>query len=120
MSIFENDWIMRQIESMTDMLEKVLLHREKTEIIMEDEFQDPKVNDYFKEIQKLIKEEKYKDAITYLRNNFASNMDYLRVAVFCFDQLNALTEQELEKGKYSRQELYSDLEFITSQFGIHL
>lgn len=32
MSVFENDWIMRQIEGMTDMLGKVLLHREKSEI----------------------------------------------------------------------------------------
>lgn len=31
MSVFENDWIMRQIEGMTDMLGKVLLHREKSE-----------------------------------------------------------------------------------------
>ncbi len=36
MSVFENDWIMRQIEGMTDMLGKVLLHREKGEIRVEE------------------------------------------------------------------------------------
>lgn len=43
MSVFENDWIMRQIEGMTDMLGKVLLHREKSEIRVEDELSDEDV-----------------------------------------------------------------------------
>lgn len=56
MSVFENDWIMRQIEGMTDMLGKVLLHREKSEIRVEDELSDEDVKKYHKEIQKLLKE----------------------------------------------------------------
>lgn len=43
MSVFENDWIMRQIEGITDMLGKVLLHREKSEIRVEEELSDEDV-----------------------------------------------------------------------------
>ena len=46
MSVFENDWIMRQIEGMTDMLGKVLLHREKSEIRVEEELSDEDVKKY--------------------------------------------------------------------------
>ncbi|MEF2783841.1 MAG: DUF6483 family protein [Clostridium sp.] len=121
MSIFENDWIMRQIESMTDMLGKVLLHKDKTKIIEEDEFGDDKVRNYYHKSQELIKQKKYKEAITYIKENFSTgNMDYLKAVLSCFDQLNVLTEKELEEGNYSRQELYNDLEFITEQYGIHL
>lgn len=121
MSIFENDWIMRQIESMTDILGKVLLHREKIETIEEDEFGDDKVRDYYHKSQILIQQKKYREAIAFIKDQFSTaSMDYLKAVLACFDQLNALTEKELEEGNYSRQELYNDLEFITNQYGIHL
>ena len=41
-------------------------------------------------------------------------------ALSAFDQLNSLSESELQEGGYTRQELYNDLEFITQQYGIHL
>lgn len=56
MSVFENDWIMRQIEGMTDMLGKVLLHREKSEIRIEEELTDEDVKTYYNNIQMLLKE----------------------------------------------------------------
>ena len=121
MSIFENDWIMRQIEGMTDMLGKVLLHREKSEIRIEEELTDEDIKTYYNNIQMLLKEKKYKEAVQYLQENFATgSMEYLKVALTAFDQLNALTEAELLDGGYTRQELYNDLEFITVQYGIHL
>ena len=121
MSIFENDWIMRQIESMTDMIGKVVLHKEKVEINVEDQLTDDELKNYYKRIQELIKEQKYQEAMKYLQENFAKgNMEYLSVAISCFDQLNALSEPELTAGGYSRNALYTDLEFITEQFGIHL
>ena len=120
MSIFENDWIMRQIEGMTDMLGKVLLHREKSEIRIEEELTDEDIKTYYNNIQMLLKEKKYKEAVQYLQENFATgSMEYLKVALTAFDQLNALTEAELLDGGYTRQELYNDLEFITVQYGIH-
>ena len=56
MSVFENDWIMRQIEGMTDMLGKVLLHREKSEIRVEEELSDEDVKKYHRRIQALLRE----------------------------------------------------------------
>ena len=94
MSVFENDWIMRQIEGMTDMLGKVLLHREKSEIRIEEELTDEDVKTYYNNIQMLLKEKKYKEAVQYLQENFATgSMEYLKVALTAYDQLNALTEQ---------------------------
>lgn len=120
MSVFENDWIMRQIEGMTDMLGKVLLHREKSEIRVEDELSDEDVKIPQRDTE-AVKGKKYSEAIQYLRENFATgSMEYLKVALSAFDQLNSLREPELQEGGYSRQELYNDLEFITEQYGIHL
>ena len=121
MSVFENDWIMRQIEGMTDMLGKVLLHREKSEIRVEEELSDEDVKKYHRRIQTLLMEGKYPEAVQYLREYFATgSMEYLKVALSAFDQLNSLSESELQEGGYTRQELYNDLEFITQQYGIHL
>lgn len=121
MGVFENDWIMRQIEGMTDMLGRVLLNKEKIEINIEDELSDEEVKNYHKHIKKLIQEKNYKEAMNYLQENFGKgNIEYLSVALSFFDQLNALSEEELKEGKYSRNALYSDLEFISEQYGIHL
>lgn len=121
MSVFENDWIMRQIEGMTDMLGKVLLHREKSEINIEQELSDEDVKNYHRKIQELLRAKKYPEAVQYLREHFATgSMEYLKVALSAFDQLNSLSEPELLEGSYTRQALYNDLEFITEQYGIHL
>lgn len=121
MGVFENDWIMRQISSMTDMIGKLVLHKQKVEVSIEDQLSDDEVKNYHQRIQELIKENKYREAMQYLQDHFAKgNMQYLSVALSAFDQLNALSEPDLQKGGYSRNSLYSDLEFITEQFGIHL
>ena len=88
---------------------------------IEEELTDEDVKTYYNNIQMLLKEKKYKEAVQYLQENFATgSMEYLKVALTAFDQLNALTEAELLDGGYTRQELYNDLEFITVQYGIHL
>ena len=48
------------------------------------------------------------------------NKEYLSIAISCFNLLYVLSEPELTAGGYSRNALYTDLEFITEQFGIHL
>ena len=52
------------------MLGKVLLHKDKTKIIEEDEFGDDKVRNYYHKSQELIKQKKYKEAITRDLNTF--------------------------------------------------
>ena len=102
MSVFENDWIMRQIEGITDMLGKVLLHREKSEIRVEEELSDEDVKKYHRWIQALLRERKYPEAVQYLREYFATgSMEYLKVALSAFDQLNSLSESELQEGGYT-------------------
>ena len=90
MSVFENDWIMRQIEGMTDMLGKVLLHREKSEIRVEEELSDEDVKKYHRRIQALLRERKYPEAVQYLREYFATgSMEYLKVALSAFERIRA-------------------------------
>lgn len=121
MGVFENDWIMRQIDSMSDMLGRLILRKEKAEINIEDELTDEEVKKYAKHIKELVQAGNYDEAMQYLQDHFGKgNMEYLRVALAYFDRLNALSEEELKKGNYTRNALYRDLEFISEQYGIHL
>lgn len=121
MSIFENDFIMRQIEDLTDMIGKVFLHKQQHEEVQEDELSDEETKKYLRKLRKLIEEGKYKEAVAVLKDEFkAGNMEYLSVALSCFDLINAKNETELTQAGYSRNQLYDDLSFITDQFGIHL
>lgn len=121
MSVFENDFIMRQIEDLTNMLGKVFLHKGESEVMEEEQLNSEGVKKYFRKIQKLIEEKKYREAIAVLQNEFIeADSEYLKVALATFDQLNALTKAELAEGNYSRNSLYNDLSFISEKYGIHL
>lgn len=121
MSIFENDFIMRQIDDLTSMIGKVFLHRRESEEVSEEELNDDETKKYLRKLQTLINEENYKEAIAVLKEEFKTgNMEYLTVALSCFDQINAKTETELQNAGYSRNQLYTELSFISEQFGIHL
>ncbi|MEG0526537.1 DUF6483 family protein [Amedibacillus sp. YH-ame10] len=121
MSIFENDFIMRQIEDITGMIGKVFLHRQASKEVQEEELSDEKAKNYLRKLRKLIDEGKYKEAVTLIKDDFEDgNMEFLSVALSCFDQINARTESELTNSGYSRNQLYNDLSFITDQFGIQL
>lgn len=121
MSVFENDFIMRQIEDLTNMMGKVFLHKQRASEVSEEELSDENTKNYLRKIKKLMDEGNFKEAVSTLKDEFKDgNMEYLSVALACFDQMNAYSESELSKSGYSRNQLYNDLSFITDQFGIHL
>ena len=121
MGVIENDFIMRQIEDMTGMLGKVFLHKQQAEEIHEEDLNDEEAKNYLRKIKKLMEEGNFKEAAAALKNDFKNgNMEYLSVALTCFDQMNAKDETELSNAGYSRNQLYNDLSFISEQFGICL
>lgn len=121
MSVFENDFIMRQINDMTGMLGKVFLHKQRGEELSEEEINDEEAKRYLRKLKKLIDEGHYQEAITLLKDEFKTgDMEYLSIALSCFDTINAKNETELSNAGYSRNQLYNDLSFISDQFGIHL
>lgn len=121
MSVFENDWMMRQITSMTKMLRMMFFHKAAEEITVEEELKDEETKIYYKTIHQLIKDENYADAMQYLKENFEDkNLEYLKTALAFFDYLNAKEDSELRAHGYSKEQLYSDLSFITKQYGIEL
>lgn len=121
MSVFENDFIMRQIEDMTGLLGKVFLHKQKKEELEEEELNDENAKKYLRKIKERIANKDYKEAMKILHEEFMQgNVEYLRVALFHFDLLNALSDAELKAASYSRNDLYYDLQFISELYGIHL
>lgn len=112
---------MRQIQDLTNMIGRVFLHQEETEIMEEDDLNGDGIKKYYRKIRKLIDEKKYREAIAVLQDEFVdSDSEYLQVALSVFDQLNALSITELQEGDYTRNSLYSDLSFISEKYGIHL
>lgn len=121
MSVFENDFIIRQINDMTGMLGKVFLHKQRGEELSEEQLSDEEAKRYLRKLKKLIEEGNYKEAVSLLKDEFkGGDMEYLSIALSCFDTINAKTETELYDAGYSRNQLYNDLSFISEQFGIHL
>lgn len=121
MSVFENDFIIRQIDDMTGMLGSLFLHRKRQEEIREEDLDDEDAKIYLRKLQKLMSEANYKEAVALLKKDFKTgNMEYLSIALSCFDAMNAKNETQLMEAGYTRNQLFNDLSFITEQFGIHL
>lgn len=121
MSVFENDWMMRQISSMTKMLRMMFYHKASEEITAEEELKDEETKVYYHTIYQLIQEDNYAQAMNYLVEHFTDkNLEYLKTALAFFDYVNAKEDSELRAHGYSKDQLYSDLNFITKQYGIEL
>lgn len=121
MSIFENDFLMREIKDMTKLLGNVFLHRKESEEIEEQDLQDEEYRKLLRQLKKKLEEQQYKEAVAELKDAFQQgSMEYLTIALYCFDAINAHEENELAKAGYSRNELYNDLSFISEQYGIRL
>ena len=121
MSVFENDWMMRQISSMTKMLRMMFFHKASEEITAEEELKDEETKVYYHTIDQLIQEDNYAQAMNYLVEHFTDkNLEYLKTALAFFDYVNAKEDSELRAHGYSKDQLYSDLNFITKQYGIEL
>ena len=103
MSIFENDFLMREIKDMTKLLGNVFLHRKESEEIEEQDLQDEEYRKLLRQLKKKLEEQQYREAVAELKDAFQQgSMEYLTIALYCFDAINAHEENELAKAGYSR------------------
>ena len=121
MSMFEKDWILRQIKDMAKMVAVGVLHRSSTEYVIVDELALSEPDKLHLKLMELLKNGQIKEAQQVLKASMqGANLDYLKVAIDFYDRLCELSEEDRVKAGLSIGDIQKGLDDITKEYGIYL
>lgn len=118
--MFQDDWIMRQINDMVHFITAVVLQKETSvkEAPEEQKFD----SDAFREqLDEILKERKFAVAERFLlEKTDVKDQNQLQLAVDFYARLNSLNDRELEEGGFSRAAIQKGLIQAADRYGISL
>lgn len=118
--MYKKDWIMDQIESFIDVIDKVFLHKESPTYELSEE-QTSTEDSFYIELDNLVQARKINEAENILFDKIdPTNAKHLSIAVNFYSKLNQLNDETLESANYSRQEIDQGLKDIMKEFGIKI
>lgn len=116
--MFEEDWMMRQVENMVNFLTAMALKKKssKYQVLNNDSSKD--TDTLHLKLIELISSGKINEAENLLFENIdKNNKRYLEVAIDFYSRLNDLDNKTLEKDGFSREEIEEGLKDIAEMFG---
>lgn len=112
------DWIMRQIEALAQFVAKLLFNKNVTAYEIEDENFLTETDELFRKITVLLEKKDVCSAEDLLFDSFTPTREFMRLAVWFYNTLNAMTDDELREHNFSRDEIYEGLSSVTEMYGI--
>ena len=113
----EKDWIMRQVKMLVEFVARLFFKQdEKVEEMTLD--QAGEIGQLFIQIKELVMTGNICDAEDPLHSNFTKTKDYLRLAMWFYNELNSKTDEELIAANFTRDEVYEGLRDVLSQYEI--
>ena len=121
---FQDDWIMRQIEMMTRFVANVVFGKKESEVTYE-LIGDIKNTETLTDTDlrhirlcTLIREGKIYEAEYELYENMVYSNEYIKLSTDFYSRLNRLSDEELENGNFSRDEVYEGYIDMMSRLGV--
>ena len=116
---FTQDWIMRQIQMIAQMLAKLLFGKETTDYIIEDENDLNGTDLLYKAISELLASGDICGAEDLLFEALENGgKENLEVAIDFYAKLNKMTDAQLQAGNFSREEAEDGLRNAAALFGL--
>ncbi len=121
---FQDDWMMRQIEMMTRFIANVVFGKNEEEIKyeiignIEDTDSLASTDKIYLELCSLVNEGKIGQAEDILFDNMEYSDKYIELSSDFYRRLNRLSDDELEAGGFSRDEVYDGYVEIMSLLGV--
>ena len=116
--MFQQDYILRQIENLASFLAKVIFNKSSVKY---DIIQDSSMGTdlLYTILMDMIKKGQINEAENMLFEEIdINNKRYLEVAVDFYSEINTLSDDDLEKYNFSRQEIYEGLKEVTDKYNI--
>lgn len=120
--MFENDYILKQIEMSTKFLAKIIFGKESPEYKLQyDEIANAKPIDLLcLTLRRMIDEGEINEAENLLYENIEreARAEYLEIAIDFYDRLSKLSADRLDECDFSRAEIFEGLENVKRIYGI--
>lgn len=120
--MFQDDWIMRQINDMVRFITVVMNKKETSQFDEVESQKNAGARDLLQEkLNELVNEKKIAEAEKLLLDSLdTKDKHYLNLAVDFYAGLNRMDDKTLEEGGFSRTSVQKGLTGIASRFGIPL
>ncbi|MDR7870419.1 MAG: DUF6483 family protein [Tissierellaceae bacterium] len=119
--MYHHDWLMRQINTMIQLLGRILFKKDNVKFSIQDESKSTEIHLLYETLMGLINEHKINDAEDLLFENIDVNdLIYMKVAMDFYDRINRLGDDELENADFSRDEIRSGLEDAMNLYSIRI
>lgn len=119
--MYEQDWIIRQIRSMVQVIAKMVFGKESVKYELNDETNSERTNLLYRELLDLLKDLKINEAENLLFENIEYNdIKYLNIAIDFYNRLNELNDDQLKRGNFTRNEINMGINDALNIFGINI
>lgn len=117
--IFQNDWIMRQIEMLIQFIVRTLFGRDSMEYELSDPEERSDTDALFIKINRLIEKNSFSEAEDVLFESYIpDNESYIRLGIDFYQRLNRVDRETLEKNNFSQEEIYEGIRDFLKLCGI--
>lgn len=119
--IESNDWLLKQINVVSEFLQKLFTDMETSRKLNENEQYQKDSFEFERLLENLIEEDKINDAENILFEKLeTNNLMYATIATRFYDKLKGLSDEKLQKSNYSRDEILQGLNDMCDMFGLEI
>lgn len=119
--IQSNDWLLKQINVVSDFLQKLFTDMETSRKLNENEQYQKDSFEFERLLENLIEEDRINDAENILFEKLeTNNLMYATIATRFYEKLKNLSDEKLQKSNYSREEILQGLNDMCDMFGLEI
>ncbi|EFH94028.1 DUF6483 family protein [Finegoldia magna] len=119
--IESNDWLLKQINVVSEFLQKLFTDMETSRKLNENEQYQKDSFEFERLLENLIEEDRINDAENILFENLeTNNLMYATIATRFYEKLKGLSDEKLQKSNYSREEILQGLNDMCDMFGLEI
>ena len=116
---YKRDWILRQIQMIGDMIARVVFGTSAIAYACENEASPTQTDQLFLEMDMLLSQKRIGKAEDRLFEELdVGNPKHLELAMDFYQKINRLSDEELEKCNFPREEILDGVNSIVEKFGL--
>ena len=119
--IESNDWLLKQINVVSEFLQKLFTDMETSRKLNENEQYQKDSFEFERLLENLIEEDRINDAENILFEKLeTNNLMYATIATRFYEKLKGLSDEKLQKSNYSREEILQGSNDMCDMFGLEI
>lgn len=119
--IESNDWLLKQINVVSEFLQKLFTDMETSRKLNENEQYQKDSFEFERLLENLIEEDRINDAENILFEKLeTNNLMYATIATRFYEKLKGISDEKLQKSNYSREEILQGLNDMCDMFGLEI